>query len=66
LQSILSLQTTDDDGNSASTPQKPLMSEKQYETFIERLQSDNSILAKARNQFQFTASQELEIKEILS
>lgn len=66
LQSILSLQTTDDDGNSASTPQKPLMSEKQYETFIERLQSDKSIIDKARNQFQFTTSQELEIKEILS
>lgn len=65
LQSILSLQTTDDDGNMASAPQKPLMSEKQYESFIERLQSDKSIIDKARNQFTFTAQQEIEIKEIL-
>lgn len=65
LQSILSLQTTDDDGNMASVPQKPLMSEKQYESFIERLQSDKSIIDKARNQFTFTPQQEIEIKEIL-
>ena len=65
LQSILSLQTTDDDGNMASVPQKPLMSEKQYESFIERLQTDKSIINKARNQFTFTAQQEIEIKEIL-
>lgn len=65
LQSILSLQTTDDDGNMASVPQKPLMSEKQYESFIERLQTDKSIIDKARNQFTFTAQQEIEIKEIL-
>ena len=65
LQSALSLEVTDDDGNSASVQQKPLMSEKQYESFIERLQSDKSIIDKARNQFTFTAQQEIEIKEIL-
>lgn len=65
LQSALSLEVIDDDGNSASVPQKPLMSEKQYESFIERLQSDKSIIDKARNQFTFTAQQEIEIKEIL-
>lgn len=65
LQSALSLEVIDDDGNSASVQQKPLMSEKQYESFIERLQSDKSIIDKARNQFTFTAQQELEIKEIL-
>lgn len=65
LQSALSLEVIDDDGNGASVQQKPLMSEKQYESFIERLQSDKSIIDKARNQFTFTAKQELEIKEIL-
>lgn len=65
LQSALSLEVIDDDGNSASVQQKPLMSEKQYESFIERLQSDKSIIDKARNQFTFTAQQEIEIKEIL-
>lgn len=65
LQSALSLEVIDDDGNSASVQQKPLMSEKQYESFIERLQNDKSIIDKARNQFTFTAQQELEIKEIL-
>ena len=65
LQSALSLEVIDDDGNSASVQQKPLMSEKQYESFIERLQTDKSIIDKARNQFTFTAQQELEIKEIL-
>lgn len=65
LQSALSLEVIDDDGNGASVQQKPLMSEKQYESFIERLQSDKSIIDKARNQFTFTAQQELEIKEIL-
>jgi hypothetical protein len=65
LQSALSLEVIDDDGNSASVQQKPLMSEKQYESFIERLQTDKSIIDKARNQFTFTAQQEIEIKEIL-
>ena len=65
LQSALSLEVIDDDGNGASVQQKPLMSEKQYESFIERLQSDKSIIDKARNQFTFTAQQEIEIKEIL-
>lgn len=65
LQSALSLEVIDDDGNSASVQQKPLMSEKQYESFIERLQSDKSIIDKARNQFTFTGQQEIEIKEIL-
>ena len=66
LQSALSLEVIDDDGNSASVQQKPLMSEKQYESFIERLQNDKSIIDKARNQFTFTAQQEIEIKEILN
>ena len=65
LQSLLSLSTTDDDANLAVQPSKPLMSDAQYEKFIERLQSDSSIIDKARKQFQFTPSQELEIKEIL-
>lgn len=65
LQSLLSLSTTDDDGNLAVQPSKPLMSDAQYEKFIERLQSDSSIIDKARKQFQFTSQQELEIKEIL-
>ena len=65
LQSILSLSTTDDDGNLASQPQRPLMSESQYDKFIERLQTDASVIDKARQQFTFTAQQELEIKEIL-
>lgn len=65
LQSALSLEVIDDDGNGASVQQKPLMSEKQYESFIERLQTDKSIIDKARNQFTFTAQQEIEIKEIL-
>lgn len=66
LQSALSLEVIDDDGNSASVQQKPLMSEKQYESFIERLQNDKSIIDKARNQFTFTGQQEIEIKEILN
>jgi hypothetical protein len=65
LQSLLSLSTTDDDGNLAVQPSKPLMSDAQYEKFIERLQTDSSIIDKARKQFQFTPSQELEIQEIL-
>jgi hypothetical protein len=65
LQSILSLSTTDDDGNLASQPQKPLMSDAQYEKFIERLQLDPKILDKAKQQFVFTPQQEIEIKEII-
>ena len=66
LQSILSLSTTDDDGNLASQPQKPLMSDAQYEKFIERLQLDPKVLDKAKQQFVFTPQQEIEIKEIIA
>jgi hypothetical protein len=62
---LQSLSTTDDDGNLAVQPSKPLMSDAQYEKFIERLQTDSTIIDKARKQFQFTPSQELEIQEIL-
>lgn len=65
LQSLLSLSTTDDDGNLAVQTSKPLMSDKQYNSFIERLQQDKTIIDKARVQFQFTPQQEIEIKDVL-
>lgn len=68
LQSILSLQTTDDDGNLASTPKqqsKPVLNESQFEKAIERiLAGEFEIIAKIEQTYELTGQQALELKSI--
>ena len=65
LQSILSLQTTDDDGNMASEPQKPYPSDTQFNKIIERLIAGEDILNKVKSTYRFTPQQEIELKEVM-
>lgn len=68
LQSILSLQTTDDDGNLASTPKqpsKPVINEAQFEKAIERiLAGEFDLIAKIEQTYELTGQQALELKSI--
>jgi hypothetical protein len=70
LQSLLSMQAQDDDGQLASIPQpkvKPNIGEKAFNQACERLvNGELELIAKLRESFTFTASQELEINEILN
>jgi hypothetical protein len=69
LQSLLSLQAEDDDGNKASQPQpkvKPTLSTQQFEKAIERMiNGEFELYGKLKESFVFTPSQELEFKEVL-
>jgi hypothetical protein len=64
------MQAQDDDGQLASIPQpkvKPNIGEKAFNQACERLvNGELELIAKLRESFTFTASQELEIKEILN
>ncbi len=68
LQSILSLQTTDDDANLASTPKqpsKPVINEAQFEKAIERiLAGEFELIAKIEQTYELTGQQALELKSI--
>lgn len=68
LQSILSLQTTDDDGNLASTPKqqsKSVLNEAQFEKAIERiLAGEFDLIAKIEQTYELTGQQALELKSI--
>lgn len=70
LQSLLSMQAQDDDGQLASTPQpkvKPNIGDKAFNQACERLvNGELELIAKLRESFTFTSSQELEINEILN
>jgi hypothetical protein len=69
LQSLLSLQAEDDDGNKASQPQpkvKPTLSTQQFEKAIERMiNGEVDLYDKLKESFVFTPAQELEFKEVL-
>lgn len=69
LQSLLSLQAEDDDGNKASQPQpkvKPTLSTQQFEKAIERIiNGEIELYGKLKESFIFTPAQELEVKEVL-
>jgi hypothetical protein len=67
LQSLLSMQSQDDDGQLASGEKPKLqMSEKQFNQACERMSNGEvELITKLRESFVFTAQQELEIKEII-
>lgn len=69
LQSLLSMQAQDDDGNLASQPQpkvKQVMGDKAFTQFCERLiNGEVELITKVRESFQLTPSQESEVSEIL-
>ena len=69
LQSLLSLQAEDDDGNEASQPQpakKPTLSDKAFSSAIERMiNGEVELYAKLKDSYTLTPQQELEIKEVL-
>jgi hypothetical protein len=68
LQSILSLQAVDDDGQLASTPKqqaKPVINEAQFEKAIERiLAGEFDLIAKIEQTYELTGQQALELKSI--
>ena len=70
LQSLLSLQAEDDDGNKASQPQptkKPTLSDKAFSSAIERMiNGEVELYAKLKDSYTLTPQQELECKEVLS
>ena len=70
LQSLLSMQAQDDDGQLASQPQpkvKQVMGDKAFTQFCERLiNGEVELITKVRESFQLTPSQELEVSEILN
>jgi hypothetical protein len=69
LQSLMSLQADDDDGQRASAPQpkvKPTLSTQQFEKAIERIiNGEFELYGKLKESFVFTPAQELEFKEVL-
>ena len=70
LQSLLSMQAQDDDGQLASQPQpkvKQVMGDKAFTQFCERLiNGEVELITKVRESFQLTPSQESEVSEILN
>ena len=68
LQSALSLEVIDDDGNLASTPKqpsKPVLNEAQFEKAIERiLAGEFDLIAKIEQTYELTGQQALELKSI--
>ena len=69
LQSLLSLQADDDDGNAASKPQlkaKPTLNDKGFSQALERIiNGEVEIVAKLKETFTLTAQQEFELNEVL-
>ena len=79
LQSLMSLQADDDDGQRASVPQpktivnfsqdnkeKPTLNDKGFSQAIERIiNGEQGIVDKIKQTFKLTPQQELEIKEVL-
>lgn len=69
LQSALSLEVVDDDGNTASqniTKVKPTLSDKAFSSAIERMiNGEVELYAKLKDSYTLTPQQELEIKEVL-
>jgi len=69
LQSLLSLQAEDDDGNKASQPNqnvKQPISEQQFNKMVERMiNGEVELYAKLKGTFEFTPQQILEIEEII-
>lgn len=69
LQSLLSLQAEDDDGNKASQAEpakKPTLSEKAFSSAIERMiNGEVELYAKLKDSYTLTPQQELECKEVL-
>ena len=70
LQSALSLEVTDDDGNTASqniTKVKPVLNDKGFSQALERIiNGEVEIVNKLKETFTLTAQQELELNEILN
>jgi hypothetical protein len=70
LQSLLSLQADDDDGNMASKPQpkaKPTLNDKGFSQALERIMNGEvEIVAKLKETFTLTPSQEIELNEVLN
>ena len=70
LQSLLSLQADDDDGNAASKPQpkaKPTLNDKGFSHALERIiNGEIEIVAKLKETFTLTSQQELELNEVLN
>lgn len=68
LQSLLSMQAQDDDGQLASQPQPvqlPICTSKLFEKAVERYEGlELDVFDKLRKSFTLTAQQEIEIKEI--
>ena len=69
LQSLLSLQADDDDGNAASKPQpkaKPTLNDKGFSQALERIiNGEVEIVNKLKETFTLTAQQEVELNEVL-
>jgi len=68
LQSILSMQAQDDDGQLASVPQpkvKQIVNDSQFEKAVVKYETDKDYFTKLGEVMTFTAQQQLEINEIL-
>jgi hypothetical protein len=69
LQSALSLEVTDDDGNNASqniTKVKPALNDKGFSQALERIiNGEVEIVNKLKETFTLTAQQEVELNEVL-
>ena len=66
LQSLMSLQAEDDDANTASKVKKPTLSDKAFNSAIERMiNGEVDLYAKLKDSYTLTPQQELEIKEVL-
>ena len=70
LQSALSLEVVDDDGNTASqniTKVKPTLSDKAFSSAIERMiNGEVELYVKLKDSYTLTPQQEMECKEVLS
>lgn len=70
LQSLLSLQADDDDGNAASKPQpkaKPTLNEKGFNQAIERIiAGEIELVGKIKDTYTLTTQQEVELNEVVN
>ena len=70
LQSLLSLQADDDDGNAASKPQpkqKPTLNEKRFNQAIERIiAGEIELVGKIKDTYTLTSQQEIELNEVIN
>ena len=68
LQSILSMQAQDDDGQLASVPQpkvKPIVNDAQFEKAVIRYETDKDYFTKLGEEMTFTPQQQIEINEMI-